>query len=388
MATTRKLNIIFLTADCSEQGTYFRWHNIAIGLSKLGHDVQVYSVDNSARAESRLEHRDGIVYHITKGHKGQSYFSTGHHPITSIARAMIQYPACDIVHVFQPYMNTFLPWMLNLRWKKAVTFFDWDDLWVDKLRDEQKREGLHAKTDYFFKGYLEKKIPAISKNMTVCSTFLKDLAIKRGARNVTVIPNGFWEFDVPEKEIARKKLGLIPKVLYAGFMGRTLLELDWCFEGLEACLEHGIQVRLAICGPPESTIAQLPKRQKDNIDYLGTLTPSQTRDFAASIDLGLLPLADIEFNQSRFPIKFAEYMAAGQPVLCSEVGEISRYAKTFPWVIKAGVNKTEWIQDFISAVKLVAKGQILTVDRDLISNAFSWGVISNQTENLYLNATQ
>ena len=69
----------------------------------------------------------------------------------------------------------------------------------------------------------------------------------------------------------------------------------------------------------------LPEQVKNNIDYLGSLSPLDTRYFAAAIDLGLLPLMKTPFNESRFPIKFAEYLAANLPVLCSEVGGVNEF---------------------------------------------------------------
>jgi len=175
-----KLKIIFLTADCSEQGTYFRWHNIAIGLTRLGHIVRVFSVDNDDKSFSRNEKRDGVEYHILKGSRGKSFFGTMNHPLTSIRRIFIDFPACDVVHVFQPFLSVYLPWKYNLRKKAGISFFDWDDLWADKLRDKEKRS-FKNNWDYKVKKYFEKNIPAANRYMTVCSGFFKrNGAQKRG----------------------------------------------------------------------------------------------------------------------------------------------------------------------------------------------------------------
>jgi len=380
---SKKLKIVFLTADCSEQGTYLRFHNIARGLVELGHVVSIFCVDFTDNAQSRTETRDDVLYSILKCSKGKSVFGSINHPITSLRRVFDNFPACDIVHVFQPFLSVYLPWKFNLKKKATISFFDWDDLWVDDLRDREKRN-FQGKWDYKLKGLFEKKIPATNHNMTVCSNFLKRLAIERGASQVEVVPNGCWEYEVPGKLLSRQKLGLREDAAYMGFMGRTGFELHWCFDALEECIQLGIPVRFALCGPKKDVLEGIPPRVLESIDYLGNLTPMETRYFAAAMDLGLLPLMKTEFNESRFLIKFAEYMVVGLSVLCSEVGEMNGYGKNFPWVIKAGTTQPEWTRAFVQAAKMVMAKQLAKVDRDIVLSILSWKNISKQMEQLYL----
>jgi len=382
---TDKLKIAFVTADSSTQGTYFRWHNIAIGLVNLGHAVEVYCIDNNNIPVTRRETRDGVIYHIAKSAKGKSVFGTMNHPITSVKRIFDGFSECDIVHVFQPFLTVYLPWKFNFRRKAKITFFDWDDLWVDEERDKEKRD-FRGNWEYKLKGYFEHKISSISNHMTVCSQLLRKLAIERGAKQVDIIPNGFWEYEVAEKSLARKKLGLQQDALYVGFMGRTGFELHWAFKALEVCLKQGFNIRFALCGPNADVLDGLSNEVKNNLDYLGSLTPADTRYFAAAIDLGLLPLMKTEFNESRFPIKFAEYLAANLPVLCSEVGEVNEYGKKYPWVIKAGVSEEDWVKHFIEAVQLLIENKLVPVDRDVVLTDLSWSGISKQMEQVYLRA--
>jgi len=383
--STDKLKIAFVTADSSTQGTYFRWHNIAIGLVNLGHTVEVFCIDNTNQPVARMEIRDGVVYHIATSAKGKSIFGTMNHPITATKRIFDDFSECDIVHVFQPFLTVYLPWKFNFRKKSKITFFDWDDLWVDGERDKEKRN-FRSNWEYKLKGYFEHKISSISKHMTVCSELLKKLAIERGAKQVDIIPNGFWEYDVPEKALAREKLGLQKGAIYVGFMGRTGFELHWAFNAWAVYLKQGKNVRFALCGPNEDVLNGLTDEVRSYLDYLGSLTPADTRYFAAAIDLGLLPLMKTEFNESRFPIKFAEYLAANLPVLCSEVGQISEYGKKYPWVIKAGVSEEDWTKHFLETVQLLIEKKLVPVDRAVVLQDLSWNGIAKQIEQLYLKA--
>jgi glycosyltransferase involved in cell wall biosynthesis len=377
------LKIVFLTGDSAEKGTYLRWHNIARGLVDAGHTVSVFCIDFTDGAVTRKEVRDKILYNIIKCSKGKSLFGTVNHPLTSLRRIFVDFPPCDIVHVFQPFLSVYLPWKFKIRNRAAITFFDWDDLWVDDLRKKSKK-GFRGNWDHAINAYFEKKIPASGKYMTVCSTFLKNLALQRGASEVDIVPNGCWEYEVPAKSLSREKLGLQQDALYMGFMGRTGFELHWCFDAFAECIQQEIPIRFALCGPAKEELNGIPPEVLKHIDYLGDLTPLDTRYFAAAMDLGLLPLMKTEFNESRFPIKFAEYMAANLPVLCSEVGQIHEYGKNYPWVIKAGINQEEWTAAFIKAAKMLVKKEMPAVDRKTILDTFSWKGISNQVEHIYL----
>ncbi|WP_448702973.1 glycosyltransferase [Mucilaginibacter sp. AW1-3] len=384
---TEKLKIAYITGDCATLGTYFRWHNIAMGLVNMGHTVTVFCVDNNNVPVARQENRDGVIYKIAESSKGKSLFGTINHPVTSLKRIFTDFEECDIVHVFQPFLSVYLPWKFNFRKKARISFFDWDDLWVDAERDKEKKNFKSA-WDYKLKGYFERKIPSVSEHMTVCSKLLKTLAIERGAKQVDVIPNGFWEYDVPEKSAAREKLGLQKDAVYVGFMGRTGFELHWAFKAFETCLKQGMNIRFALCGPTIDIMDGLTEEVRSHLDYLGSLSPADTRYFAAAIDLGLLPLMKTEFNESRFPIKFAEYLAANLPVLCSEVGEVNEYGKKYPWVIKAGISESDWIKHFIETVQLLIDGKLVPVNRDVVLNDLSWEGISKQVEKVYLEAAK
>jgi len=200
------------------------------------------------------------------------------------------------------------------------------------------------------------------------------LASIRHARGTSVAINGVWPFEAIDKIEARASFGLDAQALYIGFMGRTVNELAWCFEALEANLDRYPKLRLALCGAPADSLKGLPSVVAERVDYLGQLSPSETRKFATAIDLGLLPLENSKFNQSRFPIKFAEYLGAGALVLCSDIGECSRLGEGLPQVLKAGRTREQWINSFCQALDLITNRQIPKVDREALDN-YLWDSI-------------
>lgn len=234
--------------------------------------------------------------------------------------------------------------------------------------------------------WYENALPRQADMVTTCSHFLADLASQRHAKHTQVIHNGFWPSKMSDKKAARGILGLDHEALYAGFMGRTTNELAWCFEAMARNLHQYPNLRFALCGAAPSSLDGLSEEVLQRTDYLGQLTPLQTRDFAAALDLGLLPLENNAFNRSRFPIKYAEYMAAGTPILCSGVGECSHLSTHFPWVIEAGTTKEEWLASFQRTMPLLLSGKVATVDEEVVADKFSWLNISCQLLESYRNA--
>lgn len=374
------LRIQFFTHYCQPAGTYFRFHNLAIGLSRLGHSVVVFAGDTDPRRNRRTEARDGVIYHISPTWPGARLFGTTSHPMSALSRAMRSYPPADVVHLFQPFLSGAAAWYIASR-SAGATCFDWDDLWTSGLF------GGHAWWQQPWARYwvsrLERSLPAVAGQVTVASPLLARLAAERGGSRVKLIRNGLWPTAVPAKRDARRRLGLHDGAHYVGFMGFTVAELPWCFEALALTAEQHPALRMALCGPPVSVLSKLERRVRDRIDHVGLLPPEKIPCFAAALDLALLPLEDTEYNRSRYPIKFAEYLAGGAPVLLSAVGEIASVAAGMPWILWAGTDRASWLAAFAKAVVAMEERRLPAVDSDAVSHAISWDRFSAELAETY-----
>ncbi len=337
------LKITFFTCFGFPHGTYFRWHNLAIGLLHLGHQVTVITLDAPAFKATKTEIRDGITYRlIPTTPLLQRIFRVHLDPITLLRTIRSSPPKSDVYHVFQPFPSSCLPALIHRRNARCL-IYDWDDLWVG---------GLWPKIPLFplRKGWvpravklMEHRMPGWSDAVTTCGSYLAEEAQRRGAHSVEIIHNGFWPDQAyPTKADARRELGLHPDAFYFGLMGRTQTELEWCVDALRTETASDTAPRLALCGMSEAAVDALPGQFRSRIDYCGELSPEQARSFARALDCGLLPLEDTPFNQSRFPIKFADYLAAGAHVITSDIGEIARLGQDHPNVTLAGTTRDQW----------------------------------------------
>jgi glycosyltransferase involved in cell wall biosynthesis len=377
------LKIVFFTAFSHTQGTYFRWHNLAVGLRKLGHDVFVHSVGPESGAHTWTEVRDGVFYQLVPLTPNfRKFLNPGLDPFTLLRSLRHAPPPADIYHIFQPFPHSCIPALFHRRNAKAL-FFDWDDLWWDGLYPSKHHFPLRDKLLTRFAQYFEATMPRKADGVTTCSRFLQNKASQNGSRNTHVIHNGIWpSHSYPTKSNARATLNLQPHAYYFGFMGRTIAELSWCIDVLTAPPPSDHPVRLALCGMRQQDIDSLPSDLLPFIDYLGNLTSEETRTFSRAIDCGLLPLEDNSFNQSRFPIKFAEYLAAGARVIASDVGEIADLARQFPQVTLAGASRQSW-QDTLREQTLPStQTRPIHASADL-TDSLGWQTLTNRLLTTY-----
>jgi Glycosyl transferase 4-like domain len=373
------LQVHFFVNFVHQQGTYFRYHNLAVGLTRLGHRVKVYASDINYRSRARREIREGVPYDIVPESVLTRLLHWHCEPVTAARRFARRYPPCDVAHLFQPFPCAAAGWVGA---RARVRFYDWDDLWSGGLMAGP----IERWRDYWPRGvvrFLEHRLPRRADHVTAISSFLADRARERGAHGVTLLNSGSWPDEPPDRVAARLHLGLRPGALYVGFMGRTAAEVGWCFESLAESLAEYPSLRLAVCGPPVSCLDGLAAPVRERVDYLGQLSPTDARAFAACIDLGLLPLDDNLFNCSRLPQKFGDHLAAGVPLLCSTVGECGRLIGRFPWALPAGTNRSDWLSAFGAALRRLVRGDVPPYAPGVFRAHMSWEGLSGQLAEAY-----
>ena len=223
MSEKRSLRIHFYVNHVHEVGTYFRFHNLAIGLTKLGHQVTVYAADQNFKTHRRLETRDNVAYFIEPENYLVRMFGNACDPITCFKRRFQKTPQCDVAHLFQPFPSAASAWF---RSNAMVRFYDWDDLWSGGLMSGPISR-MSDRWSRFVVGFLEARLLRWTNHVTGISQYLVDRARQHGAKNVTLVNSGSWPSEIVEsRETLRSKLGLQNDGLYAGFMGRTTAELS------------------------------------------------------------------------------------------------------------------------------------------------------------------
>lgn len=377
--SSERLTIRFFTGFVHPQGTYFRFHNLARELAARGHSVTVHASDQNWRSLPRTEVRDGVEYEIYSESRPVGPVAAPMHPLTALRRARRAPPKCDVAHMFQPFISALGAWRLTTA---SLHVFDWDEMWAGGLippRTVMTRPGVMALL------VLERAIVRYSQHTTVVGQWLADKARTWGARgSVQVIHNGFNPRPLHDKSKARADLGLDPDALYLGFIGRTSPQFEWCLDALERASARHRSLRLAVAGPMNELIGTASASVRGRTDYLGDLSVERAQLCAEAIDIGLLPMRNDVWNRGRFPIKFADYIAAGLHVVCSSVGECGRLGELFDEVTPAGTTHSEWIAAVEQAVDRCAQlSWPRRVTGQGASAELSWPAIAAQLEGFY-----
>jgi teichuronic acid biosynthesis glycosyltransferase TuaH len=136
--------------------------------------------------------------------------------------------------------------------------------------------------------------------------------------DILVIPNGCEAERFSEVVRGRPPADVTLPGPIAGVFGQVSDRLD--LDSLEAVANRGIS--LLVVGPSrglresdrfEALVA------RSNVQWLGERPRDSMPGYLGAIDVGLTPYRDDSFNQASFPLKTLEYLAAGLPVVATDL---------------------------------------------------------------------
>ena len=294
------MRILFLGTSVGRQGTFFRWHNLAIGLKKLGHEVTVRAFDHhSFGLSTRTEEIDGITYSIRSGFRGQQLFGHHQHPVPTIRGCLDLDQKYDVVHAFQPFLTSALPWLVRRHSLAPLLVYDWDDLWGGGLLNGSVGGGgrVSAIKTYWTSWWterLERVLPAKADHVTTCSRYLADMATCPGSKGHVSDFQRVLAGELPEQGqrtgTARFAAGLHLCRLHGTHNNRygTGLASSGCQDcSSTSCILQDGSLRdagVSLC----STILGKPRCGR----LLRVFDTGKSKVFAAALDFGLLPLED------------------------------------------------------------------------------------------------
>jgi teichuronic acid biosynthesis glycosyltransferase TuaH len=104
----------------------------------------------------------------------------------------------------------------------------------------------------------------------------------------------------------------------AGFVGHLSDRID--LDHLEAVADRGISLLLVGPRQPTFEIARIDALlSRPNVQWVGPKPFAQLPSYLRVIDVGLTPYARSDFNLASFPLKTLEYLAAGRPVVATDL---------------------------------------------------------------------
>jgi glycosyltransferase involved in cell wall biosynthesis len=151
---------------------------------------------------------------------------------------------------------------------------------------------------------------------------LQELRTRQGAKRTIVIPNGV-EFEKFNQAHQNRKAHP-PTLIYCGSVDERW-GIDLAIRALPILRQQVPDLRMMVVGggPAEDDLKALAKELgvSEHVWFTGAVPYEQLPDMMAEADIGLATSRQDEFRKYASPLKIAEYMAAGLPVIASGGGE-------------------------------------------------------------------
>lgn len=233
---------------------------------------------------------------------------------TAIGPFMHKLKSRDIVHICAPaFPETFTPSVLShiLRVPFVVDIDDW---WG--FDPDGSRSGFES---YFEQAFEEKSVKLANEVITA-SSVLREKIKAYSKRDPLLIPNGVNPLDFDKLDHEKCRKALVSDLNLESDSRIVSVAYDVNFIGMLDSLSKSFsrerkEVYLLVVGLPEGqlqnpNVLRMPKLRRD--EWIRLITGS---------DVILMPMQDTVWERARFPIKLAEYMATGRPIVSSAVGE-------------------------------------------------------------------
>lgn len=227
---------------------------------------------------------------------------------------------CDLIHLWKCYPDAALPAIGAAVRHSLPLHYDWDDWEEGTTQDLVNSRSLACLV-----GRWERFVPRIATTVSVASRALRGMAEALGLSLQQV-------FDVPVGADAEAYDGLepapgnwpFPTLIYIGQL-ETASYAEQCVDALHAVHTRYPQARLLVIGG--GTRAALVAQRaaavglSEAVTLPGYLDEETMRRHLLAADVALAPFEDNPVTRCKSPLKLCEYMAAGLPVVASDVGE-------------------------------------------------------------------
>ena len=311
--------------------------------------------------------------------------------------ALLRLARCaDIVHLQKCHFYAAIPVIAAAFMANTHLHYDWDD-WEEKIFFSSVGRTTPST---FLTGcsfwLLERCLPLLADSISVASTALKDLAIRRGAnkRALGLVPVGadLQQFQPGRDGAAvRGKYGLGTKVvvLYHGQLhscqyvklflqaARTISERDDRDRFSFMVVGSGSEL-----GALKDFVRELGI--EDMVIFTGFVSHTEVPDHIAAADICVASFEDNEVTRCKSPLKIVEYLAAGKPVVASGVGEAKNMLNGSGLIVQPGRS-----EDIASAIIKLAEDAAMRMTlsvaaRKMAEEKYNWRHSAAALERVYV----
>jgi glycosyltransferase involved in cell wall biosynthesis len=193
------------------------------------------------------------------------------------------------------------------------------------------------------------------------------------------VPNGvdYAAFAAPHDAPADMARVPHPRI---GYVGRIKSQLDWTT--LVAMARRRPDWSLVLVGPvghmgehegQKTELFSLP-----NVHYLGNRSVGEIPAYTAHMDVCLLCYALTDYTKYIFPLKLHEYLAAGKPVVGSDI----RSLRDFTDVVRIARSPDEWCAAVEASLSPADNAPERVEERRRVARAYDWNELTARVAGL------
>jgi glycosyltransferase involved in cell wall biosynthesis len=159
-----------------------------------------------------------------------------------------------------------------------------------------------------------------------------------------------------------------------GYVGRIKKQMDW--STLSGIARRHPEWSLVLVGPT-GQMGEYESARKElfampNVHYLGNRSVGQVPAYMQHMDVCLLCYALTDYTRYIFPLKLHEYLAAGRPVVGSDI----RTLRDFSGTVRIARDLDEWCASIEASLAPAERGEERVEARRRVAHGYDWNTIT------------
>lgn len=244
----------------------------------------------------------------------------------NILKLLKIHPRPDIVHLWKAYPDASLPALALSRWANIPLHYDWDD-WETGIAAELTGSPWAG----WIAGRWDRLLPRLCDTMTAASGFLRQKAIAWGTN-----PEKLWDapvgadldrfFPRPCDDKLLNQLGLHkPVLVYSGQL-EVASYAEQAVEALNRVRQQIPAATLLVLGGGRK-LSLIRQRASElglskHVVFTDYIPAGEIPRYLSTADVALAPFEPNDVTRAKSPLKIAEYMAMGLPIVASDIGDV------------------------------------------------------------------
>ncbi|MBX7244155.1 MAG: glycosyltransferase [Candidatus Sumerlaeaceae bacterium] len=343
------MRALFLVHNLPERGSYFRAREIARRLAARGHDVTFVCTSEHKMYRPETRTADGLTLIESPNKTLFNDKQEGWGLFDNVTRLKLakQQP-WDLVFGFSHKPDCLFPG-LEARRRGAKLVLDWSDWWggpeglyescvipsapfQSLPRPIRWARRLVFRADARLESWAYEKADAA---VLISEEFLghpgapeelelKSFVMHSGAPLDTIVPMA-----KPDARAAMK-LNIPTNAAVVGYIANFHTDERLLLEAFARTRAQCPEAVLLVAGGDfDRSDPALHASIRDAVIHCGRIPFDKVGVFLGCADILALPLTDVALNRARYPHKLSDYVAAGRPIVASDVGETGRLLRRF-----------------------------------------------------------